>query len=36
MVVNAFIGSEWSILAISVVMVLVPVVYSYLYFKKNK
>ena len=36
MVVNAFIGSEWSILVISVVMVFVPMVYSYLYFKKNK
>ena len=36
MVVNAYIGSEWSILVISVVMVFVPVVYSYLYFKKNK
>ena len=36
MVVNAYIGSEWSILVISVVMVLVPVVYSYLYFMKNK
>jgi uncharacterized membrane protein len=36
MVVNAFIGSEWSILVISVVMVFVPMIYSYLYFKKNK
>ena len=33
---NAFVGSEWIFLAIVLVMVLVPTVYSYLYFKKNK
>ena len=36
MVVNAYIGGEWSILVISAVMVFVPIIYSYLYFKKNK
>lgn len=33
---NAFVGNEWVFVAIVLVMVLVPTVYSYLYFKKNK
>ena len=33
---NAFLGNEWVFLAITLVMTLVPVGYSYLYFKKNK
>lgn len=33
---NVFVGNEWVFVAIVLVMVLVPTVYSYLYFKKNK
>ena len=33
---NAFVGNEWVFIAITLVMTLVPVAYSYLYFKKNK
>lgn len=35
-ILNAFVGNEWVFVAIVLVMVLVPTVYSYLYFKKNK
>ena len=33
---NAFLGNEWVFLAITLVMTLVPVGYSYLYYKNHK
>lgn len=35
-VVNTFVGSEWLFIAIVVAMVLIPTIYSYFYFKKEK
>ena len=33
---NAFVGNEWFFILISIVMTIVPMVYSYLYFKNHK
>lgn len=33
---NAFVGNEWFFILISIVMTIVPTVYSYLYFKNHK
>ena len=35
-IINAFLEWEWLFLAVILVMVLVPMVYSFLYYKKNK
>ena len=36
MIINAFLVSEWILIAIVIMMTFVPMVYSFLYFKKNK
>ena len=34
--VNAFFGSVWLFLVITMVMTIIPVIYSYLYYKKKQ